>query len=110
MTPASALWRREPWEQPPPLALRVLRWLSGTVAAGLVILACAMAVAAWVTDRDGAPGPGSDIVLGHLTTALLAMVAQVIADRADNRPVRALLAVLAVFVLASATLWVWWWN
>lgn len=109
MTPASALWRRERWE-PLPLVLRVLRWLSGTVAAGLVILAGVTAVAAWVTDREGAPGPGTHIVLGHMTTALLAVVAQVIADRAGNRPVRALLAILAVFVLAGSTLWVWWWN
>jgi predicted ribosomally synthesized peptide with SipW-like signal peptide len=107
MTPASALRRQEP---PLPFPLRALRWLSGVVAAGLVVLAGVTAVSAWFTDRDGAPGPGTDIVLGHLTIALLAVVAQVIADRADDRPIRAVLAVLAVFVLAGAALWVWWWN
>lgn len=90
--------------------LRLLRALSGTVAAGLVILAGLTAVAAWLTDRDGAPGPGADIVLGHAVIAVLAVVAQVIADRNGDRPVRALLAVLAVLGLATATLWVWWWN
>ena len=109
MTPESALRRRE-GREPLPLPLRMLRWLSGMVVAGLVVLAGVMAVAAWFTDRDGAPGPGTDIVLGHLTIALLAVIAQVIADRADDRPVRALLAVLTVYVLAGATLWVWWWN
>lgn len=110
MTPASALSRGEQWESPLPLALRVLRWVSGTLAAGLVILAGVMAVAAWFTDRESAPGPGTDIVLGHMTIAVLAVAAQVIADRAGNRPVRALLAALAVLVLAGATLWVWWWS
>jgi hypothetical protein len=90
--------------------LRLLRALSGAVAAGLVILAVVTAVAAWIPDRDGAPGPGTDIVLGHAVIALLAVVAQVIADRSRARPVRALLAVLAVVGLATATLWVWWWN
>ena len=108
MTPKSELPGREP--PPLPLPLRMLRGLSGVMAAGIVILAAVTAVAAWITDRDGAPGPGTGIVLGHMATALLAVVAQVVADRAGNRPVRALLAVLAVFVLAGTTLWVWWWS
>jgi hypothetical protein len=110
MARASALWRRERREPALPLALRVLRWLSGVVAAGLVILAGVMAVTAWITDRDGAPGPGTDIVLGHLTIAVLAVAVQVVADRAGDRPLRALLASLAVLILAGATLWVWWWS
>jgi hypothetical protein len=108
MTPASELPGREPPSLP--LPLRMLRWLSGVMAAGLVILAGVTAVAAWITDRDGAPGPGTDIVLGHLAIAVLAVAVQVVADRAGDRPLRALLASLAVLVLASATLWVWWWN
>jgi hypothetical protein len=112
MTSASELPGREPPSLPLrlPLPLRLLRWLSGVVAAGLVILAGVMAVAAWITDRDGAPGPGTDIVLGHLTIAVLAVACQVVADRAGDRQVRALLASLAVLVMASATLWVWWWS
>lgn len=90
--------------------LRLLRALSGAVAAGLVILAGLTAVAAWLTDREGAPGPGTDIVLGHMVVALLAVVAQLTADRSDARPLRAVLAALAVLGLASTALWVWWWN
>jgi len=93
----------------PPL-LRALRALSGVTTAGLVILTAIMAVAAWLTDRDGAPGPGADIVLGHLTVAVLAVAGQVVADRSDERPLRGLVAALAVLLLAATALWIWWWN
>lgn len=110
MTPLTERRRREYQDPRPSAGLRVLRALSGTVAAGLVILAGVMAVAAWFTDRDGAPGPGTDIVLGHAAIAAFAVAAQIVADRSSDRPLRALLAALVVLGLAATTLWVWWWN
>lgn len=101
--------RREQDPRPNPL-LRAGRALSGVAAAGLVVLTGLMAVTAWLTDREGAPGPGTDVVLGHLTIAVLAVIAQVVADRSNERPLRGLIAVLVVLVLAASALWVWWWN
>jgi predicted ribosomally synthesized peptide with SipW-like signal peptide len=110
VTPLTVSRRLEHPEPGSHIALRVLRGLSGAVAAGLVVLAGATAVAAWFTDREGAPGPGTDIALGHVAIAVLAVAAQVVADRSSGRPVRALLAALVVLGLAGAALWVWWWN
>lgn len=101
---------RERPEPGPNVLVRALRALSGLAAAGLVVLTGVMAVAAWLTDRDGAPGPGADTVLGHLAVAMLAVGGQIVADRSDDRPLRAVLAVLAVLGLAATALWVWWWN
>ena len=96
-------------QRPNPL-LRLLRTLSGVAVAGLFVLTGIMAFAAWLTDRDGAPGPSADIVLGHLAVAVLALVAQIVADRSDERPLRGVLAALAALALAATALWVWWWN
>jgi len=83
-----------------------LRFASGTVAAGLLVLAAAVATAAVVSgDR---PGPGVAAVAGHAAVAVAALTLQVIADR--RRGPIAALAALLVFPLAAATLWFWWWN
>jgi|GEM_PF-3341766 len=83
-----------------------LRFVTGTITAGLIVLAAVVAVAAVVSgDR---PGPGVGAVAGHAAAAGAALTLQVLADR--RRGLGAVLAALLVPLFAAATLWFWWWN
>jgi hypothetical protein len=87
--------------------VRVWRGASGAVAVGLVLLALAMiGVQIYAGTRD-LPGPGLDVVIGHVALAAAAVTAQVIADR-GTRWVAAACG-LAVIVVGAATLWFFWW-
>lgn len=92
---------------PPGRAVRLLRGLSGALAAGLVLLAVLLGVAQWVSGPDTVPGPGIGMLVGHWAGAVVAAVLQWIADR--GRGVRAVAAAIAVLVVVVAVLWIWWW-
>lgn len=83
-----------------------LRGLSGTAAAGLAVWAVALAVAAVVASRSGAPGPGTSTLLWHGGGAVVALAGQVYADRTPGG--RGVLAAVLVLALVAAVLGVQW--
>ncbi|NIJ13944.1 hypothetical protein FHU38_004288 [Saccharomonospora amisosensis] len=92
-------------------ARRPSRWwrvLTGSLAAGLALLALAVLAAEVFGWASGAAGPGALAVTGQVAGAVLALVAQGVADRARGRT--AALAGLAVVALAAAVLWLFWWS
>lgn len=90
---------RLPWPD------RLLRGLAGILAGGTVVLALGV-LAVWVgADRYGLPGPGADIVVGHLVGAVVAVAGQRVADRRPDRTgtiAAAAVVALVVFVLGFA--------
>ncbi|MEC3979258.1 hypothetical protein [Amycolatopsis sp. H20-H5] len=84
------------------------RGLTGSLAAGLTVLAVFVLVIAVVCQFTGAPGPGALMLIGHPVVAVLALFAQHTADRFNGR--RGGLAGLAVVVLAAAALALFWWS
>ncbi len=92
----------------PGRALRLLRGLSGALAAGLVVLAVVLGVAVWLSGPDTVPGPGAGVVTGHGVGAAIAVGLQWVADR--SRGGRAAVAAQAVLAVVVAVLWVYWWH
>ncbi|PXY19884.1 hypothetical protein BAY59_33030 [Prauserella coralliicola] len=94
--------------QPP--SRRTGRWwrgLTGSLAAGLVVLALfvlGVQVVSWLGDAEG---PGLVSVLGHLAGAALAVIAQLVVDRRRGR--LAGVAALCVLAIAGGVLWLYWW-
>lgn len=83
------------------------RGLTGALAAGLVLLALGVLGVQIYAYTQHLPGPGGVAVTGHLVAAVLAVVCQRNADRSSGW--RSALGVLAVLVITSATLWLFWW-
>lgn len=82
---------------------RVARGFTGSLTAGLVLLALALLAAQlWLSD----PGPGVGVVILHLVGAGAAVALQLIADRTQGRA--GTLAMLGVLVAAAAVLWFGW--
>lgn len=92
---------------PPGLAIRLLRGLSGALAAGLVMLAVLLGVAEWLSGPDTVPGPSIGALVGHWVGAAVAVALQWFADR--RRGARAVVAALAVLAVVVAVLFTWWW-
>ena len=88
--------------------VRVLRAISGAVAAGMVVLALVVAGSAIVGEVRGYPGPGGKMVGWHIGLAAAAVVGQVFADR--RRGLAAFSGSLVVFVAAGYLLVTQWWN
>jgi hypothetical protein len=86
---------------------KVWRGVSGSLAAGLVLLALAVIAVQVYAGNQGLPGPGTYVVVGHCVAAVLAVLGQRFADRLTGW--LAALASLAVVVIAAATLWIFWW-
>lgn len=84
---------------------RFLRGLAGVLAGGMVVLALGITAVWFGADRYGLPGPGADVVIGHLVGAAIAVVGQRVADRRPDRTgtIAAVVVVLLVaFVLGFA--------
>lgn len=88
--------------------MRAVRALSGTVAAGLVVLALVVSGAAMLGVDRGFPGPGGSTVGWHIGIAVLALGAQIFSDRRRGFP--AFFGSLIVFVAAGYLLVTQWWN
>lgn len=88
--------------------LRLLRGSSGIVTAGVVVLAIAVVVTQFLGRSRGFPGPGGLSVTVHIVAAVIAVLAQRVADH--RRGVVAALGALAVFVIAGVVLWTQWWQ
>lgn len=82
------------------------RAFSGTLCAGLAVLAVAL-VGAWLAARaDGDPGPGATLVIGHLVAAAMAIALQWVAERrADRAGGLAAGGVVLVAVLVGTLFW-----
>ncbi len=90
-----------------PLLARVWRGVSGAFAVGLVLLALAMIGVQVYARTHELPGPGLDVVAGHIGTAVAAVVAQIVADRRKGWVVA--VCGLVVVLLVALTLWIYWW-
>lgn len=86
------------------------RWrgFTGSLAAGLAVLSLVVLGAGLASTLVGAPGPGAAPLIGHPLAAILALVAQRVADRRDGKTAGAAGIVIVadvVFVLV----FFWWW-
>lgn len=88
--------------------MRAVRSLSGLVAGGLVVLAAVVIGFAVLGDDRGFPGPGDESVTWHVLGALVAVAAQVFADR--RRGPAAFAGSAVVFVAAGLLIWTQWWG
>ncbi|GAB2642683.1 hypothetical protein ACWDYH_00910 [Nocardia goodfellowii] len=88
--------------------MKVLRGFSGLVAAGTFVLALVVVAAAFMGARRGFPGPGGESVAWHVATSILAISAQIFADR--RRGFAAFSGSMVVFVASGLLLWTQWWS
>jgi len=88
--------------------VRTLRALSGSVTAGVILLAVGIIVVSVMSGRRGIPGPGAESLIVHLFASAAAVLLQRYADRA--RGAAAALCSLGVFCVAGALLWTQWWG
>lgn len=95
-------------DERPGILVRTLRALSGSVAAGLVVLTAVVIVVAIVGAQRGFPGPGAASIAVHVAGAVAALACQRISDR--GRSVVASAGSALVLVIAGAVLWTQWWN
>jgi hypothetical protein len=83
------------------------RGFTGSVAAGLAVLAVGVLGAAVVCSLTSAPGPGLFLLVGHPVAAVVAFVAQRVADRRNGAV--AGVAGAGVLVIAFVALTLFWW-
>lgn len=81
---------------------------SGVLAAGAVVLAAGVGMLQWLAGSRDFPGPGGDVVAGHLSAAVAVVVLQWVADRRRGAP--GVLAALGVLVVVALLLWFGWWR
>jgi hypothetical protein len=88
--------------------VRGRRWrgLTGSFAAGLVVLAVVVLGSGVHALSTDAPGPGPLMLIGHPIGAILALVAQRVADRKTG--VVAVTAGAVVLALTVAVVWTLW--
>ncbi|WP_410663128.1 hypothetical protein [Amycolatopsis sp. lyj-84] len=87
---------------------RFWRGLTGSLAAGMVVLAVLVLAIAGICLFTGAPGPGPLMLIGHPVAAVVALLAQRVADGRTGRV--AGFAGLGVVVSVTAALSLFWWN
>ena len=87
---------------------RLWRGLTGSLAAGLAVLAVIVLGVALVCLFRSVPGPGALVAIGHPVAAVAALGAQWVADHRDGRT--AGIAGAAVPVIAGLALWLLWLN
>jgi hypothetical protein len=80
------------------------RGFTGSLTAGLVVLAIGVLVVAGVCLFTGAPGPGATLLIGHPVAAVLALVAQRVADRRNGPPAVGAGIAVALFAVSALTL------
>ncbi|WP_405161100.1 hypothetical protein OG203_32720 [Nocardia sp. NBC_01499] len=88
--------------------MKVLRGLSGMIAAGTVALMLVVVGTAVVAARRDFPGPGSASVTWHVASAVIAVAAQIYSDK--RRGLAAFSGCAVVFVVAGLLLWTQWWS
>ncbi|RCW42816.1 hypothetical protein DFQ14_10872 [Halopolyspora algeriensis] len=99
--------RKDAAGKPPSRVGGLVRGLTGSLAAGLLVLAVTLlGVQLWATN-SGLPGPGAGVVIGHLVASVVALVAQAVADR--RRGLAGGLSAAVVLAVVLGALWYWWW-
>lgn len=88
--------------------MRILRGLSGIVAAGTLVLTAVVVGTAVVADRREFPGPGAPSVTWHIIATAIAVAAQIYSDRRHG--FAAFSGSSVVFIAAGLLLWTQWWN
>ncbi|MFC9893918.1 hypothetical protein ACFVMC_09505 [Nocardia sp. NPDC127579] len=88
--------------------MKPLRGLSGMVAAGTVVLTLVVLATAFIGARRGFPGPGGESVVWHLGSSVVAISAQLFADR--RRGFAAISGSMVVFIVCGLLLWTQWWS
>ncbi|ANY05940.1 hypothetical protein [Pseudonocardia sp. HH130630-07] len=71
--------------RPPSGIGRLLRGLGGLSTGGLVVLTAGLCVVAWLSGRNGVPGPGTPDLVAHLAATVVAVGGQIVADRRGDR-------------------------
>lgn len=88
--------------------MRPVRALSGTVAAGTVVLALVVIGAAFLGARRGFPGPGGESVTWHIAGAAIVIGAQLFSDRRHG--IAAFAGASVVFLTTGILIWTQWWG
>lgn len=94
-----------------PLHSRPMRWLlglSGSVAAGLIVLTVVVAVAEYLGEGHGFPGPGRTSLVSHIVASVVALIAQLWADRRAG--IASAFGAFVVFAIAAGIFWTQWWG
>jgi hypothetical protein len=90
------------------IAVRAVRRLSGLVCGAIVILAFVVGGAQYLSGDRGVPGPGVESVTAHVVAAVVAIAAQVSADR--RRGLAVLPGSAVVFVTSGFLMFTQWWG
>jgi hypothetical protein len=80
------------------------RGFTGSLAAGLAVLAIGVLVVAGIDLNTGAPGPGAVLLIGHPVAAMLALLAQRVADRRNGAPAVGAGVAVVLFTVSALTL------
>ncbi|MCX5043728.1 hypothetical protein OG921_11180 [Aldersonia sp. NBC_00410] len=88
--------------------MRILRAFTGLLAGGLVVLTLVVIGSAVFGDDHGLAGPGGVSIGGHVIAAIVAVAAQIYADR--KRGLAAFVACLVVLVTTGLLFWTQWWG
>ncbi|UYP20086.1 hypothetical protein OED52_05955 [Rhodococcus sp. Z13] len=88
--------------------VRAGRVVSGVVCGAVLVLTVAVCVAQYLADGRGFPGPGTTSVASHVAGTVVAVAAQVTADR--RRGASSLVASAVVIFTASILMLTQWWG
>lgn len=80
------------------------RGFTGSLAAGLTVLAVGVLVVTGICVYTGAPGPGATLLIGHPVAAALAVMAQRVADRRNGLPAVGAGVAVVLFTVSALTL------
>jgi len=80
------------------------RGFTGSLAAGLTVLAIGVLAVAVIDLNTGAPGPGAVLLIGHPVAAVLALLAQRVADRRNGVPAAGAGVAVVLFTVSALTL------
>ncbi|MEU4249182.1 hypothetical protein AB0F15_17405 [Amycolatopsis sp. NPDC026612] len=80
------------------------RGFTGSLAAGLAVLAAGVLVVAGICLYTGAPGPGATLLVGHPVAAVLAVLAQRVADRRNGPAAVGAGVAVVLFTVSALTL------
>ncbi|WP_241385203.1 hypothetical protein [Rhodococcus sp. CH91] len=90
------------------VTVRIGRAVSGVVCAAVIVLTVVVCVAQYLAGDRGFPGPGTTSVASHVVAALVAVAAQITADRRYGAT--ALLSSTVVIFTASILMLTQWWG
>jgi hypothetical protein len=105
--PTSADGSPDPAAEPTEPAKPRGRWwrgFTGSLAAGLTVLAIGVLAVAVIDLNTGAPGPGAVLLIGHPVAAVLALLAQRVADRRNGVPAAGAGVAVVLFTVSALTL------